>query len=62
MQVRFVRLCERMDDASNSTFKYKSLRTIKKKALILLTSREMESITWKVKKAWENMWKTLWKG
>ena len=27
-----------------------------------LTSKEMESITWKVKKAWENMWKTLWNG
>ena len=27
-----------------------------------LPSREMKSITWKVKKAWENMWKTLWKG
>ena len=52
MQVRFVRLCERMDDASNSTFKYKSLRTIKKEeSFNTLTLREMESITWKVKKA-----------
>ena len=27
-----------------------------------LMSREIESITQKVKKAWENTWKTLWIG
>ena len=41
VQVRLSKLCERMDDASNSTFKWKSLRTIK-----------MEVLTQKVKKAW----------
>ena len=35
MQVRFLKHCKRMDDASNSTFKWKNLRTIKMKVLTL---------------------------
>ena len=42
-----------MDDASNSTFKWKNFKNNKKENFNTLMSREMESITWKVKNAWE---------
>ena len=53
VQIRFLRLCERMDDASNSTFKWKKFKNNKKENFNTLMSREMESIIQKVKKAWE---------
>ena len=61
LQIRLSKLCERMSNASNSTFKWKSLRIIKMEVLTLNVERNgkynMES-----KEGMGKYWKTLWKG